>query len=146
MKNKILAWLEATQKATSGAVGAATAVASATFIPAPYNGYAAVAAIILTWVVAYALPFVQTVVEEFPDMALQPSESPAEPVTQEIPITTLPPVSGEILAPVSEETPQVSVETNGIPVIEGADTGERSYPGPTVDEILKRIAAEQGVA
>lgn len=139
LRNKILNWLKTTQKATAGALGAATAVASATFIPQPYNGYAAFAVVVLTWLVAYGLPFVQTAVEAFPEDVVQPSESPAEAVTTEIPVQVLDPVSGELH---ELSSTAAYIDTAGIPVVEGADTGERSHPGPTVEDILTRLRQE----
>lgn len=129
LKNKILRWLTSTQKATAGALGAATAVASATFIPQPYNGWAALAVVVLTWVVTYVLPFVEQAVESFPEDVVQPSESPVEPVAE-----------GEVVEPPTEEIPVVHLDTVGIGVVEGQD-GRHVL---TVDDVLARLAAEQG--
>lgn len=124
MKTKILNWIKTTQKATAAALGAASMLAAASFVPEPYKGWAAGAVIILTWVVTYAVPFVTQMVETAP-------------------IPDVAPVTGEVIEPETTEIPIVVPDTNGIPVVEGADSGTRPYPGPTVDQILNRLAAEQ---
>lgn len=128
MKTKILTWLQTTQKATGAMLMGATTLATATFIPAPYNLWAASAVVLLTWVVTYALPFVQTLVQTFPEDAVQPSEPAPEPVAE-----------GEVTEPPTEEIPVVTLDTVGIPVVEGDDARHVL----TVDDVLARLAAEQ---
>src|SRR4051794_38473496 len=95
-----------TQKATAAMLAAATAVSAATWLPLPdpWRAYVAAAVVILTWVVPYAVPFVQKVAETFRD----------EEVADVF--------EGDIIDPQTEEIPAVSGETAGIPVIEGEST------------------------
>lgn len=134
MKTKILNFLSRTQKATAALLTAASAVASAEFIPAPWNRYAAIAVVLLAWVVTYAVPFVVQAVDAFPDDQLDADD--VADVADDAPVT------GEVIEPPTEEIPEVSDPTVGIPVIEVADSGIRSEPGPTVDEIMNRLRAE----
>lgn len=135
-RNNIILFLARTKKATAALLSAATAVSSATFIPEPWNYYAATLAVILTWLVTYAVPFVDSIVE-----ADVPGEAPVEPATDEIAEAPVTPVTGEVSEPPTVEIPRISAvpDTVGIPVVEGDDA--RPF-GPTVDDILDRLKAE----
>lgn len=148
MKTKIVGFLRSTQKATAALLGAATAVASATFIPEPYNHYASVAVVVLTWLATYLVPYLTKAVDEWPDDELDwgpemsdeewnalladlvaAPESPVEPVLE-----------GDLLDPYPStvEIPVIA-HTAGIPVIEGEGA---EVEGLTVDELINRLASE----
>lgn len=148
MKTKILDFLKRTQKATGALVGALAVLSSATFLPAPYSTYASVASVIVTWVVTYFLPYVEQAVQGFPDDQLVDQLDDA-PVTDEVPVTRVAPVTGEIVEPPTVEyaaiTPDMLDPTAGIPVVEG-DVAEGFIPEGrlSVDDILSRLDAEEG--
>lgn len=150
-KSKIVDFLTRTQKATAALAGAAAAVSAATFVPAPYGGYAAMAGVILTWVLTYVFPFVEEAVEAFPvdavsSVALEDFEQTSGDVDHS-PAKSAEPLEGEIIEPDTEEIPVVSADdTNGIPVIEGDFPTAPFVPPFTgairLDDILERLAAE----
>lgn len=140
MKQKVLTFLKTTLKATSTLLSAATAVSAATFVPEPWNGYAAAAVVVLSWVVTYFVPFLTQTVETFPE-EVWPDEA-GEPVVH----NEILEAEGEIVEPLTVEMEALPpVDTVGIPVIEG-ETAESYDPGgPTVEEIINRLIAEGGL-
>jgi hypothetical protein len=155
MLAKITLFLRRTQKATAALVGALSVFASATFIDGPVAAYVSLACVVGTWLLTYVFPYVlETLetVEEWPGITDDFDWSQINvPVTSE-PVSSEPvrsePVSGELLGPERTDTVELhalSETTVGIPVIEGEDSGVRPYPGPTVEDILNRIAAERRI-
>lgn len=132
MKHKILNFLKETQKATAALLGAASVLGTATFLPAPWGHYVALATVVLTWLATYCLPYVSKAVESFPD---DESASGPEPLT------------GEIIEPATAEIPvAVSIDTAGIPVIEGPSDPNWSPPftgALRVEDVLARLTAER---
>lgn len=143
-KSKIADFLTRTQKATAALAGAAAAVSAATFVPAPWGGYAAMAGIVLTWVLTYVFPFVSEAVEAFPDDELVPEKLEDFDRTSS---EAGEPLEGEIIEPETDVIPvQAADDTAGIPVIEGDFPTAPFVPPFTgairLDDILARLAAE----
>lgn len=153
-KSTITGFLTRTQKATAALAGAAAAVSAATFIPAPWGGYAAMAGVVLTWVLAYVFPFVQEAVEAFPDDVVSTGGSienledfdQTSDVEEPSPAKSAEPLVGEIIEPETDEIPiVVEDDTAGIPVIDGEPTLPFVPPftgAIRVSDVLARLAAE----
>lgn len=135
MKSKVLSFLARTLKATTAMVGAATAVASASFVPEPYDKWAAGAVIVLTWIATYFVPYVTKLVESTPDdWWPEEDHQPTAPVP-----TVVEPDMIEDPFPETSPITAIDIDTAGIHVIEGADARP---VGTRVDDILDRLRAE----
>jgi hypothetical protein len=150
LQTKILDFVKRTQKALGALAGATGVLASATFLPAPWGSYVAIAGVILTWALTYLLPYVQKAVEGFPeDQPVDQLDDAPEPV-QETPVTPVAPVTGVIVEPPTVEYAAVTVDTPeptiGIPVIEGDDASDIPTGRLSVDAILSRLTAEAGAS
>lgn len=138
MKAKVLGFLKGTLKASTALLGAASAVSAATFVPAPYNQYAALAVVVLTWVVTYFVPFLQETVETFPEDAADELVRLAEEdglyeLEDVLPTTMLGAVTTDTVEIPKVSMPPAPAATVGIPLVE-AET--------SVDEILDRLREE----
>lgn len=140
MKTKIADFLVRTQKATAALLAATTAVASATFLPAPWAAYAAGASLGLTWLLTYVFPYVQKAVEvgDAGHSALEVSSG------NEVQVVEDAPVEGEVIEPETVDIPAQHAEpTVSIPVVDGEQTFVPPFTGAVrVEDILKRLDAE----
>lgn len=146
MKAQIVDFLVRTQKATAALLGAATAASTATFVPPPWNGYAATVAVALTWLLTYAIPFVSKAVQALP--FAEPASDPDHKVSSAIEVQVVEddaPLVGEVIEPTTVGIPvQRATTTQGIPVVEGERTFVPPFTGAiSVDEILARLQTEQ---
>ena len=117
------------QKAIAALVGALTTLASANLLPDPWSVYVSALCAVLTGVATYVLPFVQEVVDEWPEEA--------EPVHE-----------GDIIEPETDEIKAVTPDTVGIPVVDDRPYIPEPRPFPealSVDELLERLANESRV-
>ena len=140
MKRKILNFLRTTQKATAAVAGGVSILASATFLPSPWNYYLGVAGLVLTWLLTYFFPYVEKTVSEFSEDF--PASEPADDLGK--------PIEGTIIEPPTDEFAAIPPVPNtvGIPVIEGHVVNpipehRKPFTGAlSVDEILARLRTE----
>jgi hypothetical protein len=154
----ILSFIVRTQKATAAALMGATALASATFIPAPYSLWAASAVVVLTWLVTYVVPFVAKAVEAFPEEQIKignldedrTASQTADPEPADLGPEPEPEVlTGEIIEPESDVIEIPVTPTVGIPVFDQPSTAPFVPPftgAIRVEDVLARLAEERTAA
>lgn len=141
-------FLKTTLKAWSALFGALSVLASATFIPEPYNAYVALAFAVATWATTYVVPYVQKAAEVVPDDFDWDSLTEADwaavgdswaddPEIEHV-VQAFEPDA--IIEPETVEMAVVPpVDTDGIPVIEH----ENLSPEPnSVEGIIQRLIDE----
>lgn len=160
MKAKIIEFVRRTQKATAALAGAVGVLTSATFLPAPWGQYAAIASVFLTWGLTYFFPYVEKTVQDFPFDQADWIPAPELEIADKTPTAFV----GHLLAPSTDTVeieavtlPPAPATTIGIPLVEVDDDHGRvvrdeyedEVPADdqqTVDEILDRLSRENANA